>query len=131
MNERSARSIKIEDGGDLYTILIEMNKKLESIYRQSSTNNSHIENDSRGSQIKRSSEVYEEIKGPRTKNSNSLKMSKLNNRIIMSRNSQSINKKELEQQVHSIIDNSKDEEYEEDSEDLIFYSFDENEERKV
>ena len=131
MNERSARSIKIEDGGDLYTILMEMNKKLESIYRQSSTNNSHIENGSRGSQIKRSSEVYEEIKGPRTKNSNSLKMSKLNNRIIMSRNSQSINKKELEQQVPSIIDNSKDEEYEEDSEDLIFYSFDENEERKV
>ena len=58
-------------------------------------------------------------------------MPKLNNRIIMSRNSQSINKKELEQQVPSIIDNSKDEKYEEDSEDLIFYSFDENEERKV
>ena len=49
-NERSARSIKIEEGGDLYNLLMEMNNKLDSIYRQSSANNSHIENGSRGSQ---------------------------------------------------------------------------------
>ena len=59
------------------------------------------------------------------------KMPKLNNGSIMSRNSQNINKKELEQQSPSFIHNSKDGEYEEDSEGLIFYSFDENEERKV